>query len=77
MFHRPASSFLLACAIAAGLHAAARAEHVNGDDVAKRVDGVMKAYKWSSSIEELKARAAKEKKLIFWLQLVGELDGGL
>jgi hypothetical protein len=64
----------LACA-AGGLRADITC--IPGPEVAKRVDTVMKTYAWSSSLEELKKRAADEKKLIFFLQLVGELDGGL
>lgn len=55
----------------------ARPPHIDGKKVAVRVDRVMEHYGWQDSIEELKQTAAKQKKLIFWLQIVGELDGGL
>ncbi len=51
--------------------------HVAGSDVSKRVDSVMKNIQWQDSLEKLKETAQKKKKLIFWLQIVGELDGGL
>ena len=51
--------------------------HVAGSDVSKRVDLVMKNIQWQDSLEKLKETAQKKKKLIFWLQIVGELDGGL
>ena len=51
--------------------------HVDGKKVAERVERVMAHYGWHDSLEELKQTAAKRKKLILWLQLVGNLDGGL
>jgi hypothetical protein len=50
---------------------------IAGPEVTKRTERVMKSYQWADSLDALKERAEKEKKLIFWLQLVGELDGGL
>ena len=55
----------------------ARPPHIDGKQVAERVDRVMAHYGWHDSLEELKQTAAKRKKLILWLQLVGNLDGGL
>jgi hypothetical protein len=54
-----------------------RAMEVSGTKVAARTDKVIQAIDWSSSLSAVKERAQKEKKLVFWLQLVGELDGGL
>lgn len=50
---------------------------VTGTQVADRVDRVMKAYDWQESLAAAKEKAQREKKLVFWLQLVGELNGGL
>jgi hypothetical protein len=50
---------------------------IPGGEVAKRVEKVMAIYKWDESLESALARAEKEKKLVFWLDIVGELDGGL
>lgn len=50
---------------------------VSGQEVEKRTKTVMKAYGWSNSVKDLEKRAQKEKKLIFWLQIVGKLDEGL
>lgn len=71
---------LAALAVVAGLAVfspALRAEEVRGEQVRQRTDRVMSAYRWTRSLEELRERAAREKKPIFWLQLVGELNGGL
>lgn len=50
---------------------------VTGQQVAERVEKVMKSIAWEESLAAAQAKAQKEKKLVFWLQLVGELDGGL
>ena len=50
---------------------------ISGTEVTKRTELVMRSYQWEESLDALLARAAKEKKLAFWLQLVGDLDGGL
>ena len=52
-------------------------KHVKGEDVLKRTTTVVKEEPWASSLDKLMARAKDEKKLIFWMQLVGDLDGGL
>ncbi len=51
--------------------------HVKGDEVLKRTTTVVQEEQWSDSLDALMARAKAEKKLIFWLQLVGDLGGGL
>ena len=50
---------------------------VSGQQVEKNVRKVMTTYDWGESLVGLKAQAQREKKLIFWLQMVGALDGGL
>lgn len=52
-------------------------KHVKGDDVEKRTTEVVQTEEWADSLDGLLARAKDEKKLVFWLQLVGSLDGGL
>lgn len=54
-----------------------QAQSISGDKVKTNTEQVVEKLRWSPSLGELKERAAKERKLIFWLQLVGELDGGL
>lgn len=54
-----------------------RAVDVSGTQVAERTEKVLKSLPWASSLAEAKERAQKENKLVFWLQLVGNLDGGL
>ncbi len=51
--------------------------HVKGDEVLKRTTTVVEEEQWSDSLDALMVRAKAEKKLIFWLQLVGDLGGGL
>ena len=77
-----ARSLFLAVACLSFMTAGAVAQNVSrnpvsGDKVEKRTQIVMKAYNWSASVAELKERAEKARKLIFWLQIVGDLDGGL
>ncbi|BBM82920.1 hypothetical protein [Candidatus Uabimicrobium amorphum] len=50
---------------------------VSASQVKKNVAKVMAVYDWSDSLEELQKEATKKNKMIFWLQVVGELDGGL
>ncbi len=51
--------------------------HVKGDEVLKRTTTVVEEEEWSDSLDALMVRAKAEKKLIFWLQLVGDLGGKL
>ena len=75
---KPAAMALLAMLLVASPVAAQKSKkRVGGVDVARRTMTVVDARRWSSSFDELKKRAQREKKLIFWLQLVGELGGGL
>ncbi len=50
---------------------------VTGLEVKERTEEVLKVYSWSRSLDDLKSRAKSEKKLMFWLQIVGEIGGGL
>ena len=69
--------FGVLCFVAVASQALAAPKYVPGDEVARRVEKVMKGFDWSDSVEALRERAAKKNKLIFWMQIVGELDGGL
>ncbi len=53
------------------------ASQVSGTQVALRTEKVLNNLPWAASLSEAKERAQKEKKLVFWLQLVGDLNGGL
>lgn len=50
---------------------------IPGEKVKANTDRVLSSIRWSTNLESLRSRALSEKKLIFWLQLVGNLDGGL
>ena len=47
----------------------------NGNEVKKSVYELTHRISWQTSLDQAKALAAKEGKLIFWWQLLGELDG--
>lgn len=59
------------------LHADTLKQTISANQVEKNVAKVMKVYNWSDSFEDLQKRAQEKNKMIFWLQVVGELDGGL
>ena len=65
---------LLSCVF---LYADTLKQKVSASQVEKNVAKVMKVYNWSDSLDELQEIAESKNKMIFWLQVVGELDGGL
>lgn len=67
----------VALAVALAFASSLQAQTVGSAEVEKRTTEVLRKGNWSSTFEALQARAKKQGKLIFWLQLVGELDGGL
>lgn len=56
---------------------AATAESLKGPQVAERTHKVLSKIDWAHDLSALLETAKQEKKLVFWLQLVGDLDGGL
>ena len=48
-----------------------------GEQVKSNVDKMMSKINWSNNFNELKKKAQAEKKMIFWVDIVGALDGGL
>ncbi len=48
-----------------------------GEQVKANVDKMMSKINWSNNFKELKKKAQAEKKMIFWVDIVGDLDGGL
>ena len=50
---------------------------IRGPEVKKAVDKVLAEVHWHRDLSHALALAAEEKKPVFWLQLVGELDDGL
>jgi hypothetical protein len=55
--------------------AAAPLPRIPSEVVEKQVAKLTTQIKWLSSLEEAKEKAQKEKKLIFWLDALGDLDG--
>tara|TARA_B100000929_G_scaffold288730_1_gene277829 strand:- start:363 stop:599 length:237 start_codon:yes stop_codon:yes gene_type:complete len=50
---------------------------VTGEQVKLNVDKMMSKIDWSKDFNELKKKAQAEKKMIFWVDIVGDIDGGL
>ena len=50
---------------------------VTGEQVKLNVDKMMSKIDWSKDFNELKKKAQAQKKMIFWVDIVGDLDGGL
>jgi hypothetical protein len=50
---------------------------VSGVTVSQRAANVMEAIDWAPDLKTAQEKATEQKKLVFWLQLVGDLDGGL
>ena len=48
-----------------------------GEQVKSNVDKMMSKINWSNNFNEVKKKAQAEKKMIFWVDIVGDLDGGL
>lgn len=71
------SKSLLSVPLALMLPYLANAIEVPGPQVADRTQKVLKQMPWAASLKAAQEKAAQEKKLVFWLQLVGDLDGGL
>lgn len=64
--------FWMSAAIAALIPMAARAQDKQAE---QRVGTVVKSISWADDLEKAKAAAAKAQRPIFWLNVVGELDG--
>lgn len=52
-------------------------ERVSAKKVEKNVEKLEKNIRWHRNFDELKAEAKKKNKMVFWMQLVGDLNGGL
>jgi len=52
-------------------------EKYDAKTVATNVKKVIKGYRWLESLEAAKAEAKEKHKMIFYLQMVGDIDGGL
>ena len=59
------------------LCSASGAAEVKGTQVAERTTKALTAIPWAGDIDQVLEKAKKEMKLVFWLQLVGDLAGGL
>ncbi|HBO50910.1 MAG: hypothetical protein VCD16_07275 [Planctomycetota bacterium] len=50
---------------------------VTGEQVQLNVDKMMSKINWSKDFNELKKKAQAERKMIFWVDIVGDINGGL
>ena len=50
---------------------------VTGEQVQLNVDKMMSKIDWSKDFNELKKKAQAERKMIFWVDIVGDINGGL
>ena len=50
---------------------------VTGEQVQLNVDKMMSKINWSKDFNELKKKAHAERKMIFWVDIVGDINGGL
>ena len=50
---------------------------VTGEQVQLNVDKMMSKINWSRDFNELKKKAQAERKMIFWVDIVGDINGGL
>ena len=53
-----------------------REKRLSGSTVARGISKIS-SIKWSKDLKALRTRAAARKKLIFWLHIVGDLEGAL
>ena len=60
-----------------GVAQAQTAERVDGKTAEKRIQSVVAGLSWDRSLDDLRSEAARSGKMIFWVQVVGDLDGGL
>ncbi len=78
MMHRTSLAALAVCLVLGGtVTLKAGPYRVPGSQVKERTELVLKGYEWFRDLEALKREAAQRKKLVFWIQIVGDLDGGL
>ncbi|WP_372368952.1 hypothetical protein [Candidatus Uabimicrobium sp. HlEnr_7] len=71
------NKILILLFVLSALYADTLKQTISANQVEKNVAKVMKVYNWSDSFEDLQKQAQQKNKMIFWLQVVGELDGGL
>ena len=69
---------LTACFVfSLGSTAVAGGKTVKATKVKENTTKVLDSYGWSHSLDDLKKRAAKSGQMMFWMQIVGDLDDGL
>ncbi len=67
---------ILSCLLVSGT--AQEFKQLHGSAVQKNVTQILNKISWKeATLDSLKKEAQDEKKMIFWLQLVGKLDDGL
>lgn len=72
--NRLVNTILLSCLFALN-SPAGRAEVFSGEDQERRVRTLQTDIHWYKSMTEAEAEAKKEHKMIFWVQMLGDMDG--
>lgn len=65
----------LAVIAAGGILQQSRAQVYSGEDQERRVRALQSEVHWWKSLTEAQAEAKKEHKMIFWVQMLGDMDG--
>lgn len=52
-----------------------RARMVMGNDAASKVENLLGALDWKTSLDGALKQAASEDKLVFWVHMLGKIDG--
>jgi len=69
-------AILLAGLVMAVFAGTARADrYVGGDEANKNNSKLVKEIHWYQNLDEAQAVAKKQHKLIFWIHMLGKLDG--
>ena len=48
---------------------------VMGDEAAKKVENLLGTLDWKTSLDDALKQAASEDKLVFWVHMLGRIDG--
>ena len=73
----PLSLLVVATLLPSEATAQTQGRVIPAETVARNVALVNRGYDWHQSLETARTEAARTNKMIFFLQTVGDLDGGL
>jgi hypothetical protein len=58
------------------LPATAKPVIIPGDEAQQRVERLTSEIRWMNDLNQARSAARQEGKLIFWVQMLGEMSGG-